>query len=176
MTGVNAARYERYRTQTRGITRNFMQQAISLSLVKKHSYHWARFIVSCKNRLNVFRCTMINYVDTFSPKSELILPQWWKFLPPDVEISSPRPLFRNYTNSIVKLDLIYTHPIADHQILWISYPYQKFSIFTWPLLSGFLISKFLDVQKVGWIWMSLVYCRYWIYHKCWVTVTNSRRY
>ena len=43
---------------------------------------------------------------------------------PDVEIYPPRPLFRNFTNSVVKLDLIFTHPIDHHQISSISYPYQ----------------------------------------------------
>ena len=58
------------------------------------------------------------------PKSGLILPQIVEISPSDVENSFPRPLFRNHSNSIVKLYLMYTHPIDHHLILSISYPYQ----------------------------------------------------
>ena len=39
----------------------------------------------------------------YPPKSGLILPQIVEISPPDVEISPPLPLFRNYTNSIIEL-------------------------------------------------------------------------
>ena len=57
---------------------------------------------------------MINAnVDTFSPKSGLILPQIVKTSPPDVEIFPLQPTFRNNTNHIVKFNLIYTHILLN---------------------------------------------------------------
>ena len=70
---------------------------------------------------NVFSYAMIN-MDTFSPKSGLILPHIVEISPLDMEIYPPWALFWNY--SIVMLDLIYTNPIDHHQISSISYPYQ----------------------------------------------------
>ena len=61
---------------------------------------------------------------TLPPRSGQILHHIAEISPPDVEISSPRALFRNYSNSIFKLDFIYTNPIDHHQISSISYPYQ----------------------------------------------------
>ena len=99
------------------------QEELRLRLAHKR----ACFKASCKGRFNIFRCTMIN-ADTFSPESGLILPQIVEISLPDVEISTPRPHFRNCTNSIMKLYLIYTHPILptsdEHQISSISYHNQ----------------------------------------------------
>ena len=67
---------------------------------------------------------MIN-MDTVSPKSGLILPQIVEISSPDVENYPLQQLFRNCTNSIVKLNLIYTHPIDHHQISSILYTYQR---------------------------------------------------
>ena len=103
-----------------------MQQTIALRLVKEHSSleTWARFkfIASCKDRFNVFRCTLYNdQCEHFFPQKWTDSPQIVEISPLGVEISPLCPLFRNYTNSIiVKLDLMYTHAIENHQISSIS--------------------------------------------------------
>ena len=69
--------------------------------------------MSCTDLFNVHKFTMI-HVDTFSPKIYLILLQISENFPPSVDTSPLRArfIFRNYTTSIVKLDLMHTHPIA----------------------------------------------------------------
>ena len=115
--GIYTTRSERFRTQTNN--QQFQYVWWRSTVAKKFARYRARFTASRKDRFHFLRRTMIN-VDTFSPKSRLVQHQNVKI----VEIFSPRPLFRNSAKPIVKLDLIYTHPIDHHRISSISYPHQ----------------------------------------------------
>ena len=70
---------------------------------------------------------VLTYVDTFLPKSGIILPQIVEISSPDVEISPPRSLFRNFINFIVNQDLIYPHRIDCHKISSIDNPRNAFN-------------------------------------------------
>ena len=69
---------------------------------------------------------VLTYVDTFLPKSGIILPQIVEISSPDVEISPSLSLFRNFTNFFVNQDLIYPHPIDCHKISSIDNPCNAF--------------------------------------------------
>ena len=76
LIGINATQYVKCLAQALEITPRDFNQQFAKSLVKEHSRPktcgW--FVVSYKDRFNVFKCKMIN-VDAFSPRCGLILPQ-----------------------------------------------------------------------------------------------------
>ena len=113
---------------------NFMQQPIAEVLVKEHSRLntwslwstlWTESIIhacSCTlpfTMLSTMRTHSLPKVDSFVSKLQKFLPHMWKFLP-------TIKLFRNYSNSIVDLDLIQTHSVNIHQILSITYTDSAF--------------------------------------------------